>query len=142
MHLQLLSDEDLLDLVRSGNDAAFSEIYSRYWKKLLTVAINKSDGNIEEAEEIVQDLFVSLWRRRGELQISTTLASYLAAAVKYRVIKSLARRNLRRRYEAENRGTFSIEDYSIQNWLEFEEVQARLEALVAALPEQLQMPAG
>lgn len=139
MNMPLLSDEELLQLTRSGEEAAFSEIYNRYWKKLLTVAINKTDGNVEEAEEIVQDIFVSLWKRRDQLELSSNLSNYLAASVKYRVIKNLARKDLRRRYEAENPHVFSTSDNSTQDWLDFEELRSRLEALVAALPEKCQL---
>lgn len=139
MNIPLLSDEELFLLIRSGEEAAFSEIYNRYWKKLLTVAINKTDGNVEEAEEIVQDIFVSLWKRRDQLELSSNLGNYLAASVKYRVIKNLARKDLRRRYESENPHIFSTSDNSTQDWLDFEELQSRLEALVAALPERCQL---
>ncbi len=139
MNTKLLTDHELAELMRDGEETAFTEIYNRYWKKLLTVAINKTDGNVEEAEEIVQDIFVSIWKRRDELELSSNLENYLAASVKYRVIKNLARRDLRRRYEAENRHLFSNSDNSTQDWLEFEDMKTRLEALVAALPEKCQL---
>jgi len=134
-----LTDEELWERVTAGDEGAFAEIYNRYWKKLLTVAIHKCGGDIEEAEEIVQDIFVALWSRRTGLELTSSLGKYLAAAVKYRVIKCLARRAIRRRYEAENSHVFSLTDHSTQHWLEFEEVKDRLEALVTALPEKCQL---
>ncbi len=139
MNTKLLTDHELAELMRDGEDAAFTEIYTRYWKKLLTVAINKTDGNVEEAEEIVQDIFVSLWKRRDELELSSNFENYLAASVKYRVIKNLARKDLRRRYEAENRYLSSNSDNSTQDWLEFEDMKNRLEELVASLPDKCQL---
>jgi RNA polymerase sigma-70 factor (family 1) len=139
MNMPLLSDEELLHLTRSGEGAAFTEIYHRYWKKLLTVAINKTGGNIEEAEEIVQDIFVSLWSRREKLELTSSLEHYLAASVKYQIIKSLAKKDLLRRYTVHNQSTASGSDNSTQDWLDFEELQSRLEALVAALPEKCQL---
>ncbi len=62
------SDIELLDLIRLGDKMAFSEIYSRYWKKVFTVACNKI-GHLEDAEEIVQDIFISLWDRRESILI-------------------------------------------------------------------------
>jgi RNA polymerase sigma-70 factor (family 1) len=139
MTLHLLSDETLIDLIGDGEEDAFTEIYNRYWKRMLTVAIHKTNGNVEEAEEIIQDIFVSLWKRRDELVLSSNLESYLAASVKYRVIKSLAKKDLRRRYESENRDELSLLDNSTQDWLDFEEMRGRLEALVTALPEKCQL---
>jgi len=58
-----LSDIQLIGLLRSEDRHAFSEIYTRYWEKLFTVAANKT-GKPEKAEEVVQDIFISLWQRR------------------------------------------------------------------------------
>ncbi len=139
MNTKILTDHELVELMRNGEDAAFTEIYNRYWKRLFTVAISKTGGNIEEAEEIVQDIFVSLWSRRHQLELTSSLEHYLAASVKYRIIKSLAKKDLHRRYTAHNQVTASLSDNSTQDWLDFEELQTRLEALVAGLPEKCQL---
>ncbi|HLU89689.1 MAG TPA: RNA polymerase sigma-70 factor [Cyclobacteriaceae bacterium] len=131
--LESRSDKELLGLLQSGNCFAFSEIYSRYWKKMFTVAANKT-GNQEEAEELVQDIFVSLWERRESLEVTVSLNAYLAVSVKYQVIKILARRHLYRKYTRQNldRG-FDISNVT-NEWLEFEELRERLESLVDNLP--------
>lgn len=139
MNTKDLTDHELTELMRDGEDAAFTEIYNRYWKKLFTIAINKTGDNIEEAEEIVQDIFVSLWSRRRQLKLTFSLEHYLAASVKYRVIKSFAKKDLHRRYTAHNQSAVSLSDNSTQDWLDFEELQLRLEELVTGLPEKCQL---
>lgn len=139
MDTRYLTDDDLLTFLRSGDEGAFTEIYNRYWKKTLSVATLKSGGNMTDAEEIVQDIFTSLWNRRSELSITTSLEIYLAASVKYRVIKNLAKREVRRRFENQNPALFSDADYTTQNWLDFEELQDRLQTLVASLPEKCRL---
>ncbi len=139
MNTKILTDHELVELMRDGEDAVFTEIYNRYWKRIFTVAISKTGGNIEEAEEIVQDIFLSLWSRRHQLELTSSLEHYLAASVKYRIIKSLAKKDLHRRYTAHNQVTTSLSDNSTQDWLDFEDLQTRLEALVAGLPEKCQL---
>ena len=139
MNTKILTDHELVELMQDGEDAVFTEIYNRYWKRIFTVAISKTGGNIEEAEEIVQDIFVSLWSRRHQLELTSSLEHYLAASVKYRIIKSLAKKDLHRRYTAHNQVTTSLSDNSTQDWLDFEDLQTRLEALVAGLPEKCQL---
>lgn len=52
-----LSDSELLALLAKSNESAFSVLYKRYWKKVLAVAVYKI-SSIEEAESIVQDIFL------------------------------------------------------------------------------------
>jgi RNA polymerase sigma-70 factor (ECF subfamily) len=78
------NEQGLLLLLHNNNEAAFTEIYNRFWYKLFCIAVNKLK-NLNEAEELVQDIFVALWTRR-HLQEIESLEAYLATAVKYKVI--------------------------------------------------------
>lgn len=62
----------------------FEALYREYWQRLYDFALAKThDENV--AEEIVQDLFVTIWEKRKELRI-TNLQSYLFVSVRNRVI--------------------------------------------------------
>src|ERR1700761_41337 len=134
----ILNDKELIDLLQQDDELAFTEIYNRYWKILLTVAANKL-RELDEAEEIVQDIFVSLWKRRSELGVIDTLRSYLSVSVKYRVIKLLDKRGNYQRYASYAEQTFTITDNSTLQWLEFEELKSRLALFVADLPEKCRL---
>ncbi len=133
-----LSDFELLDLLKSGHRNAFCEIYNRYWKKLFTVAANKT-RHFEEAEEIVQDIFISLWNRRDTIEITTSLSAYLAVSVKYRVLKVLAKRNQYQKYADYSLNFIPGSSNSTEEMLEFEELKSRLEILVSNLPEKCRL---
>lgn len=45
----------------------------------------------EEAADVVQDVFLSLWRRKGEIEISPYLKTYLQTSVRYKAIHILKR---------------------------------------------------
>lgn len=77
------SDDDLVCLLQEGNEAAFDEIYNRYCKTLINEA-HKRLGNLEFAEEIVQDVFIDLWTNRERRKIESLLP-YLLVAVRYQV---------------------------------------------------------
>jgi RNA polymerase sigma-70 factor (ECF subfamily) len=133
-----IDEHKLLQCLQAGNREAFSEVYRRYWKKLFTVAAHKLQ-NFAEAEEQVQDIFLEIWNRRESLTIHSTLSVYLAAAVKYKVINVLARRNQQLKYASYAAAHLSVADTSTEQWLQFEELQERLEELVAALPEKCRL---
>lgn len=84
-----LNDEHLTTLLREGRRSAFAEIYQRYWRKLYSIAYYQT-GVREEAEELVQEVFLKLWSRRTEVVIRH-LGLYLTVAIKnqaYDYIKS------------------------------------------------------
>lgn len=84
MNLHLLTDDLLIRLLQASDEKAFRVLYQRYWKKLYTTACYKLK-NKEAAEEIVQNIFVSLWEKRTALNIES-LDDYLFTAVRYKVI--------------------------------------------------------
>lgn len=130
------NDQELAALVKKGDQTAFSEIYERYWDKIYLLAANALD-NLEEAEECVQDIFCSLWLRRETFQLQYSLYTYLAVAVKYRVINILDREYRKRRRMAQS-AHVQAEVYapSAETLLLEKELMAKLEASVASLPEK------
>jgi len=71
--------------MKQGDRLAFNEIYERYWLKLYTAAIKRMRSK-DDAKDLVQDLFFSLWMKRDSLVIKSSLSAYLLTAMKYKVI--------------------------------------------------------
>ncbi|WP_412468151.1 RNA polymerase sigma factor [Pedobacter sp. KLB.chiD] len=84
------SDAQLISHMQDGDQLAFTEIYRRFWEKVFAVAYHRLADQIE-AEEVVQEVFLSFWKRRSSLQIRYTLHTYLSAATKYQVINKQSR---------------------------------------------------
>jgi RNA polymerase sigma-70 factor (family 1) len=84
------SDQELLALLREGDKEAFALIYQRYVRPLYQAA-NKRLQDSEQAEDLVQDVFFSLWKRRETLRIND-LGPYLHTAIRYGILNHIARR--------------------------------------------------
>ena len=54
----------------------FEKLYKLYYPKMFAFAKNYVPAN-EDAENIVQDVFLILWERKEEIEISFTLTTYL-----------------------------------------------------------------
>lgn len=130
-----LSDQELTALIKKGDEQAFEYLYNRYWDKMIHFAYQKTADRVE-AENVVQDVFVSLWNRRAELNITSNIANYLVVSVKYRVIRIFEQQRVQRLHEQESLGSFDILDNSTQQYLDFDELQQRLEKLIDELPEK------
>lgn len=129
------TDAELIDLLRNEDQAAFAEIYRRFWDKILTVALHRLN-NQAEAEEVVQDVFFSLWKRRETLEVQYSLNTYLSTAAKYQVIS-----RQRKRYVAEkkNGGIDYDKEYGIdstQLWFSEKELRHQLEYHIEQLPDK------
>lgn len=87
MKTGIFSDAELLEKMTESNGDAFKEIYHRYWKQLYFQALKKIRIR-QVAEDLVQNVFVSLWNRRHENNIRC-LNLYLQQAIRFQVINYL-----------------------------------------------------
>ncbi len=97
------TDEQLLAYLRDNDDRrAFETLYGRYSTRIFDY-IHPRVSDRYTAQEIVQELFVSLWQKRGNLSVLTCRA-YLFAAAKNLIVshyrKEMARTARQKSWEA------------------------------------------
>ena len=81
------TDSELSYSLIEGDRLAFDEIYLRYWRTLHQKACRILNDE-DEAADIIQEVFVSLWQRRTEVKVAN-LKAYLNQAVKFSVLKAI-----------------------------------------------------
>ncbi|UKT64975.1 RNA polymerase sigma factor [Pedobacter mucosus] len=87
MDLSVHSDEDLFLLTKQGDNHAFAQIYTKHWQIMYNTARNILRDE-DAVHDILQNIFVSLWQRRNDLEI-TSLKSYLQQATRFAVFKAI-----------------------------------------------------
>lgn len=90
------TDDELVALLNLGDRNAFQVIYKRYASDLFRYARKTIDVK-EDCEEILQEIFTSLWERHESLRI-LSLKYYLLKAVQYKVVRYVQHRKTRMRY--------------------------------------------
>lgn len=87
-----LFDRDLLALLKLDDHKAFSKVTRRYWEELYT-HVSLKIKNTEDAKDIVQEIFLSLWKNRNNIHCDDQgrLSSYLFKAAKYAAINYFSR---------------------------------------------------
>lgn len=93
-------EEELVRKMRTGDTAAFEEIYRHYWEDLFRYLYNRLHYH-SVSEEIVQEIFLSLWEKRSSLTIHTSLSSYLFRAARYRMLNHIRAEKVRESYAAD-----------------------------------------
>lgn len=80
-----VSDIQLLAHIREDNRLAFTELVNRY-SPVLFRFVYKRTSCIEDTQDILQNVFASLWKRRMSVNVADSLYPYLFKAAKYEVI--------------------------------------------------------
>src|SRR5215212_4145735 len=84
-------------LIGLGDRQAFSEMFHEYAERLADYAYSIVASG-EAAEEIVQEVFLSIWQRREQWQVRGTLKQYLYGSVRNRALDVLKRQRARHRF--------------------------------------------
>jgi RNA polymerase sigma-70 factor, ECF subfamily len=88
-----LADEEVMQLVQSGNPRAFELLYDRHGGAAFSLAY-RMVGNRMAAEDIIQEAFLSIWRSRLRYdQARGSVRTWVLGIVHNRAIDGL-RRNL------------------------------------------------
>jgi len=132
------TDTELLAAIQKDDEGAFTILYLRYWDKLFYLA-GKKLGDLPEAENIVQDIFLDLWHRRHELDIRHNIDGYLVVAVKYRIINAQAKRHRREAMSRQAGRQLAEADHSTEQQLAYEELCSLLQEKMLRLPEKCRM---
>lgn len=74
------NDNNLIELIKAGNKRAFDEVFLRYFKSLHAYAYSIVKER-DDAEEIVQNVFVRVWTKRAQLKTDGFLKSFLYRSV-------------------------------------------------------------
>ncbi len=85
---QILTDDEIIERIQLDDAASFENLYNRYWHSLFIFS-KKLVNSHSDAQDIVQNIFISLWEKRHSLTISHSLQSYLFQAVRYRALNKL-----------------------------------------------------
>ncbi|GGN08180.1 DNA-directed RNA polymerase sigma-70 factor [Dyadobacter beijingensis] len=124
----------LLLALQNGDAEAFTAIYKAYWYDMFLVAYRKL-RNKEAAEEIVQDIFLRLWRERDSLRVQN-LNYYLFAAVRYEVIDHIRTQGPTVEYLDYYELSNGIQDAGTENQLALDDLLRVIDECLHILPEK------
>lgn len=132
------TDFQLADLLRSGDESVFKAIYEKYWEKLFFVA-SKRLNNTYEAEEVVQEVFLNLWRKREAFHLKVAFENYLAVAVKFEVYKRRAQRDKQEAFARDLLTSGAVEENHDQNLYDLQALRQQLDEAINTLPPKCRL---
>ena len=128
------SDLELWEKIVRSDEAAFRELFNRYYSYLLTVAFRFVPDQ-DRVRDFVQEAFLELWNRRTLLQLTSSPKSYLRKITVNRCLNFLkANKRLDR---LDDTAKNVLQDGQDQHLLlEQQEENARLHAAIQQLPDR------
>ena len=126
------SEELLLARLQQDDEQAFAAIYDRFAADLIAYAGARL-FRLEDARDIVQDVFVKLWHNRETMQIHTRLGSYLYTATRNRVIDHIRRNAIREGYGLLLQSLGSANSPDAAQLLAAKELSSRVQQVLDAL---------
>lgn len=108
--MKLVSDIELVAELRKGEEGAFLELMNRYSQKAFNLAMRLT-RNIEDAEEVLQDVFVTVYNKIDSFEGKSAFSSWL-----YRITANTAFMKLRKRKNSESVSFEDISSSVKENW--------------------------
>ncbi len=90
------SEAELINLLKGGNIPVFNEFYKRNWKALYNLAY-RSTCSQDEAMDMVQNVFVTLWNNRKNLNSGKSVQAFLFTILKNNIINFYRKETLKKR---------------------------------------------
>ncbi|SEI38796.1 RNA polymerase sigma-70 factor, ECF subfamily [Dyadobacter sp. SG02] len=123
--------------MRLNDESVFERIFLEYWERMYDICFHFV-GDRAVAEELVQDIFRSLWERRDSLLIDTGIENYLVKAARLKSFEHLRNTAIETRNLREISYSASAAGNHTENLVYYNALTEQVGRIVNALPEQCQ----
>lgn len=130
------SDDELVLRLRRGSHRAFEEIYNRYKLSLIDHAYSKL-GIYEDAKEIVQDVFTTIWSNHTKTPVLHNLAGWLYILVRNKVLNHIAHERVVSRYMTSFRDFVQQDNHVADLILQEKEMKLLIDREIDNLPSKM-----
>ena len=132
--------EELLRSLRDGEHSAMEYFYHTYWEVVFDTAYKRVRDE-EIAQDITQEIFISVWENRERLHIKSSLEAWLKGAVKYKVINYFKSSIVREKYEEDMVQLIGnqAEPSSAESMIMLKELNQQLDHAMLELPEKMRV---
>ncbi|HEV7380141.1 MAG TPA: sigma factor, partial [Dyadobacter sp.] len=117
------------------DELSFRQIYLQHWDKVYAVCYNNL-GDSEVAKGMVQEIFKSLWERKDDLEITSSVERYLVRSAKFKVFEYIRNTTSRREHNEKALSDFCNHTHCTENEVMYNSLKTQVDTLVDTLPCQ------
>ena len=130
-----LDEQQSWQLISQGDKKAYEQMFKTYYQTLCNYGCSMLK-DMDEAEEVVQNVFYNLWQKRESLQISSSVKSYVYRAVHNDCLNKIKHGKVRKIYADDYKSTVGSSYEDSSKILEAKELAIRINEAIDSLPEQ------
>nr|MBD3622931.1 RNA polymerase sigma-70 factor [Sunxiuqinia sp.] len=128
-------DSELIESLRKGDVDAFDMVYRKYAQKLYAFSL-KYLKSVEEAEGLVQSVFLKVWENQQNLKKETSFKSYLFTIAYNEICNLFRRRKYQQQYAADAKATHPRFSDTSESQINYFSILQQVESIIAKLPEK------
>lgn len=131
------TDEELIALLASEEDSAIDLIFRKYYT-FLCRSVYRIISDTQITEDLAQEVFYELWKKRAQIKISSSLKAYLKRAVLNKALNYIRDQKIDLRNAPEKEGLTSREASVVQE-LAADNLQQQIDQAIDSLPERCRL---
>src|SRR5688572_12553715 len=128
-----LSDSNLWNAIRNNDQLAFNQLFDKYWVQVYKTGL-KYLKDKTASQEIVHDIFLSLWNRRHDLEINS-FPAFLLTATRYQIY---TRKKQHRVFYSDEFPADIVTANNADNRIRQSELYDQLQRVIVQLPARCQ----
>lgn len=131
--IDVQTEKEVVEALRTGSVIAFEKLFERYSQKLYRFSLSYLKAE-EEAEDVVQEVFLSLWKNRSRLKTETSFQSYLFTIAFHAILKNFNKQAKRKKFQLDLFEMLAAESATLEDQINFELLLSKLNQLIEQLP--------
>ncbi|MDN4524296.1 RNA polymerase sigma factor [Fictibacillus fluitans] len=132
-----LTDFELYTKVQNGDKSALEQIYDRYEKLLFSFAFRMTQ-NKDTAEDVIQEVFIKLWRKKGVYSEEKGKFSSWLLTVTRNTCLDFIRKAKGNEVELEDRDSLVKDEMSVEDQITWKEERQKLKSAMHLLADEQQ----
>ena len=129
------TDYELVERLQEGNVEAFDLFYEKYSGKLYSFSL-KYLRSTDEAEELVQSVFLKIWENRKHIDKELSFKSYLFTIAYNDICKLFRKRSYLQKFIGDTLYENRFSSTETEDKIDFQSVLSRVDQIVEKLPER------
>jgi len=131
----LYPDEELMKEIKAGNMFAFDVLYKKYSKRLYKFGFSILKSQ-EETENLIQDVYLSLYENRHKVEKETSVKYYLFSIAHNSAISIIRKKAKESQFIEYLRSLQEINEQPVNVELEYKELTNNLDEIINQLPRR------
>lgn len=131
------AEQYMVNLIRQQDDRIFIILYDNYWFPLLNFAENYIKDH-DTCKEIVQELIITLYLKRAQLNINTSLSSYLYSSLRNKILNHLRDESTYNRHikRASRMRGLEYGENHVEDFINAMELRKKIDGCLDKMPEK------